>query len=161
MGAARTVLSVRPAKPVHRWHLCPSLWSIPSDLSALHSKEPRWIRHMLIPNRRIPLSGMIATTAALCSGCAARWSRARAQVLASPRGRGTQMNAGARRAAGDLLLFLHADSALPADFQQSILAALQLQTLRMQRPARSALAIAGVQYRDLWEDHRSDASQEM
>jgi rSAM/selenodomain-associated transferase 2 len=32
----------------------------------------------------------------------------------APRGRGAQMNAGAREAGGDLLLFLHADSRLPA-----------------------------------------------
>lgn len=34
-------------------------------------------------------------------------------VIAGPRGRGVQMNAGARRARGDVLLFLHADSRLP------------------------------------------------
>ncbi len=36
-----------------------------------------------------------------------------AQVLSAPRGRALQMNAGAARADGDLLLFLHADTALP------------------------------------------------
>ena len=60
------------------------------------------------------------------------------EVMASPRGRGTQMNAGARRASGDLLLFLHADSALPADFQRSIFTALERHSLRMRWPARSA-----------------------
>jgi rSAM/selenodomain-associated transferase 2 len=35
------------------------------------------------------------------------------QVLASPRGRARQMNAGAAAAGGDLLLFLHADTRLP------------------------------------------------
>jgi len=34
-------------------------------------------------------------------------------VLSSPRGRALQMNAGARAAAGRVLLFLHADTALP------------------------------------------------
>ncbi len=34
-------------------------------------------------------------------------------VIASPRGRATQMNAGARAAHGDALLFLHADTRLP------------------------------------------------
>lgn len=36
-------------------------------------------------------------------------------VLSSARGRATQMNLGARRASGDLLLFLHADTLLPAN----------------------------------------------
>ena len=37
------------------------------------------------------------------------------QVLNSPRGRALQMNAGAAAAQGDMLLFLHADTRLPAD----------------------------------------------
>jgi rSAM/selenodomain-associated transferase 2 len=37
------------------------------------------------------------------------------QVITAPRGRGAQMNAGAATAKGDVLLFLHADTALPAD----------------------------------------------
>lgn len=39
------------------------------------------------------------------------------RVLRSPRGRALQMNAGARVANGDVLLFLHADSRLPIDFR--------------------------------------------
>ncbi|MBV9852239.1 MAG: glycosyltransferase, partial [Armatimonadetes bacterium] len=38
-----------------------------------------------------------------------------ARVIASPRGRGRQMNAGATAAQGDLLLFLHADTLLPPE----------------------------------------------
>ncbi|HZL40369.1 MAG TPA: TIGR04283 family arsenosugar biosynthesis glycosyltransferase [Pseudolabrys sp.] len=44
--------------------------------------------------------------------------RARAfadQVIAAPRGRSVQMNAGAAAATGDVLLFLHADTRLPAN----------------------------------------------
>jgi len=36
------------------------------------------------------------------------------RVIAAPRGRAAQMNAGARSASGDVLLFLHADTRLPA-----------------------------------------------
>ncbi len=35
------------------------------------------------------------------------------RVVVAPRGRASQMNAGARRASGDVLLFLHADTVLP------------------------------------------------
>ena len=42
-------------------------------------------------------------------------ARAGARVVATERGRGPQMNAGASTATGDALLFLHADSRLPED----------------------------------------------
>ncbi len=43
------------------------------------------------------------------------------QVLAAPRGRGAQMNAGAAAASGDVLLFLHADTRLPPDADRMLL----------------------------------------
>jgi rSAM/selenodomain-associated transferase 2 len=46
------------------------------------------------------------------------------KVLSSPRGRGTQMNQGAKQATGDVLLFLHADTRLPASAFDDIRAAL-------------------------------------
>lgn len=46
------------------------------------------------------------------------------KVLFAPRGRACQMNAGAASATGDILLFLHADTRLPADFDTFVRAAL-------------------------------------
>jgi rSAM/selenodomain-associated transferase 2 len=47
------------------------------------------------------------------------------QVVHAPRGRALQMNAGAQAARGDALVFLHADTRLPAQADAAILAALQ------------------------------------
>lgn len=41
-------------------------------------------------------------------------------VVSAPRGRAAQMNVGAARACGDILLFLHADTLLPADGLEAI-----------------------------------------
>ncbi len=43
-----------------------------------------------------------------------------ARVISSPRGRANQMNAGATIATGEILLFLHADTRLPSEFDQWI-----------------------------------------
>ncbi|OIO00558.1 MAG: hypothetical protein AUJ51_09890 [Elusimicrobia bacterium CG1_02_56_21] len=45
-------------------------------------------------------------------------------VLTSPKGRGSQMNSGAAKATGDILLFLHADTLLPENAFDAILRAL-------------------------------------
>jgi rSAM/selenodomain-associated transferase 2 len=47
------------------------------------------------------------------------------RVIASLRGRGTQMNAGAAAANGDVLLFLHADSMLPPEADVLVLEGLR------------------------------------
>lgn len=47
------------------------------------------------------------------------------RVLLAPRGRGSQMNAGAAGSTADVLLFLHADTRLPADADQVIRAAVE------------------------------------
>lgn len=47
------------------------------------------------------------------------------RVLVAPRGRARQMNAGAATATGDVLLFLHADTELPAEADKDILGAMQ------------------------------------
>ncbi len=43
------------------------------------------------------------------------------KVVSAPRGRAVQMNAGAAVARGDVLLFLHADTQLPADAERLVL----------------------------------------
>jgi rSAM/selenodomain-associated transferase 2 len=58
--------------------------------------------------------GTPAIAAALCD-----------RVIAAPRGRAAQMNAGARAAGGDALVFLHADTRLPALADESISNALK------------------------------------
>jgi rSAM/selenodomain-associated transferase 2 len=42
------------------------------------------------------------------------------RVLAAPRGRAMQMNAGAREAKGDVLVFLHADTRLPSNADELV-----------------------------------------
>lgn len=48
-----------------------------------------------------------------------------AHVVSGPRGRGVQLNAGAREATGDVLLFLHADCSLGVGARDAILHALE------------------------------------
>jgi rSAM/selenodomain-associated transferase 2 len=47
------------------------------------------------------------------------------RVISAPRGRALQMNAGAQKASGDVLLFLHADTRLPADAEHLVLNGLE------------------------------------
>ncbi|GAB4141592.1 MAG: TIGR04283 family arsenosugar biosynthesis glycosyltransferase [Planctomycetota bacterium] len=47
-----------------------------------------------------------------------------ARVVRGPRGRGSQLAAGALAATGDVLLFLHADARLPAGYREAVLEAL-------------------------------------
>jgi rSAM/selenodomain-associated transferase 2 len=47
------------------------------------------------------------------------------KLIVAPRGRARQMNAGARVATGDILLFLHADTALPTGALEEVVAALR------------------------------------
>lgn len=59
-------------------------------------------------------------------GTVALAQRAGATVVPAPRGRALQMNAGAQQALGEILLFLHADTLLPADADQLIAQALAM-----------------------------------
>jgi rSAM/selenodomain-associated transferase 2 len=47
------------------------------------------------------------------------------RVISASRGRALQMNAGAEKSSGDVLLFLHADTRLPADAEHIVLNGLQ------------------------------------
>ena len=51
--------------------------------------------------------------------------RAGARVVSSPRGRARQLNAGAALAKADIVLFLHADSRLPQEWQHDVEGALE------------------------------------
>ena len=83
--------------------------SIATTLATLASLKP----HELI----IVDGGSSDRTAEICN-------RLGAMVLSSPRGRGLQMNHGARQTTGDVLLFLHADTRLPGSAFGDILRAL-------------------------------------
>lgn len=50
--------------------------------------------------------------------------RALARVVAGPTGRGAQLNRGARRATGEILVFLHADTLVPPDAGEQVREAL-------------------------------------
>jgi rSAM/selenodomain-associated transferase 2 len=83
--------------------------SIAATLAALEPLRTRGHKVIVVDG------GSSDATVALCRG--------RADVLIEgPRGRARQMNAGAARATGDVLLFLHADTSLPA-FADSLLQA--------------------------------------
>jgi len=79
-------------------------------------------------------------TAAAAAGLADR-------VLSSERGRAAQMHAGALAASGELLVFLHADTLLPADWR----AALEAAWAKAPRPAATAFRLGfdrdGLYYR--------------
>jgi rSAM/selenodomain-associated transferase 2 len=47
------------------------------------------------------------------------------KVISAPRGRATQMNAGAEKATGDILLVLHSDTRLPSDADHVLLSGLE------------------------------------
>lgn len=74
-----------------------------------------------------------------------------ARIIESPKGRGRQLNAGAAAASGGILLFLHADTLLPARFDRLIEAALAgpgvaagAFSLAIDSPAKSLAAIAAL-----------------
>ncbi len=64
-------------------------------------------------------------------GTAALAAAAGAVVVDAPRGRGSQCNAGAARASGNVLVFLHADTTLPSDAFELLRAILVDPTVRI------------------------------
>ena len=62
------------------------------------------------------------------------------RVIAAPRGRAAQMNAGARACRGSILLFLHADTVLPEDADRLLCEGLERSALQW---GRFDVAIAG------------------
>ena len=63
-----------------------------------------------------------SSSTAAASDATVQRARLRADhVLSAPRGRALQMNAGAAKATGDVLLFLHADTRLPAEAERLVL----------------------------------------
>ena len=63
-----------------------------------------------------------SSSTAAASDATVQRARLRAdQVLSAPRGRALQMNAGAAKASGDVLLFLHADTRLPREAERLVL----------------------------------------
>jgi rSAM/selenodomain-associated transferase 2 len=86
--------------------------------------------------------GSVDDTVALAAG-------AGATVAGAPRGRAAQMNAGARRARGDVLLFLHADCRLPAGAARAVTGASRAGArwgrfdVRLDSPRRSLGVVGG------------------
>ncbi|NOR24172.1 MAG: glycosyltransferase [Desulforhopalus sp.] len=75
--------------------------------------------------------------------------KAGCKIIASPKGRGRQMNLGAAEAKGEVLLFLHADTLLPEEFPTLILDTVSRPTvaagafsLAIDSPSKSLAAIA-------------------
>ena len=82
-------------------------------------------------------------TAAIARDVLAESALASSAVLASERGRARQMNAGAARATGSVLVFLHADTRLPDGAVAAI------------REAMGDAAVAGGCFRTTFDDTRS------
>ena len=95
--------------------IIPTLNEAPRIRATLEALAPlRARRHEVIVADGGSSDGTRELAAALCD-----------RVVASARGRGLQMNAGARAAAGDAFIFLHADTRLPASAAPQVLQALE------------------------------------
>ena len=79
--------------------------------------EAAGIRECLTPLQRLRARGheVIVVDGGSADDTVARAAPLADQVLGAPRGRALQMNAGAQRATGEALVFVHADTLLPVD----------------------------------------------
>jgi len=84
----------------------PTLDSAPSVAAAIRSAPPG--------------AEVVVVDGGSGDGTAEAAARAGARVETAPQGRAVQMNAGARAARGEILVFLHADCRLPADAGEQI-----------------------------------------
>ncbi len=91
-------------------------------------QEAYTINHTLDHLINLPFSGrfdIIVVDAAPSPTTIGAIRRTDVAKITAPKGRGPQMNRGAAAAAGDILLFLHADTRLPLDALESVAEALR------------------------------------
>jgi hypothetical protein len=86
--------------------------------------EKSFIAAALASLRDEPATEIIVVDAGSADGTATLANSCGARVVHSSPGRGSQMNAGAAAAMGDILIFLHADTSLPKGFGQKVRVAL-------------------------------------
>lgn len=102
----------------------------------------------VVAGARAQADEVIVVDGGSADGTADRAAAAGAEVIGAPRGRASQMNAGADRASGDVLLFLHADVRLPPGAGDAVRAAVAAGArwgrfdVRLDSP-RPALALVG------------------
>lgn len=104
-----------------------------------------------------PLVEVIVADGGSADGTAGLAAAAGAVVVAAPRGRGPQCNAGAARASGEVLVFLHADTALPDDAfprLRALFAAPGVQVAKFRLSFDVADPILALAARLMWVDSR-------